>query len=152
MVEERLSLLADWCCRHDGRRKRHRTPPRKARSLTVKQLEAVKLVTECKHNFSEAARRAGKTPPAMHKLYDKAHEKLGKRAIDLYAKTQSIPSDSNGQPLLADESQARDEQDERRQRQARHNYEATGTGQPKKTTGKTTGDNPTTCNPLLQPL
>jgi len=82
--------------RSKRRRKRRRQSEKKTVPLTQEQTEAVFLIGEHKGNIAAAARAAGKSRPAMDKLYKKALKKLGKGAVEKM-KTQPLPLDKRGQ-------------------------------------------------------
>ena len=73
--------------------------------------EAAQLVGEHKGNVAAAATAAGKSRPAMQKLYDKALKKLGRSAIKQPGKTQSMPTDRRGQVDVADPKARPDEEE-----------------------------------------
>ncbi|HPD14577.1 MAG TPA: hypothetical protein PLE19_06495 [Planctomycetota bacterium] len=85
--------------------RRRRRASEAASKLTVRQLEAVQIVGECKGNFTEAARRMGlKDPKSVRELYEKGVRKAGVAAV-LKPKMIREAQDRRGQSLIADKDE-----------------------------------------------
>ena len=82
-------------------RPRRKGTPRETKTLTARQLEAVKVVGECDGYFAEAARRMGIDRKTCRQHYDSAMRKLGRAAPHAKRRTQSLPTDRRGGVILA---------------------------------------------------
>jgi hypothetical protein len=82
-------------------KKRRRRGARKLRPLTTKELEAVKIVSEHKGNYTEAAREIGVSRQAVKKRFDAAIKKVPELSKKPQKPgTQRLPRDRRGQEIV----------------------------------------------------
>jgi hypothetical protein len=87
------------------RRRRRRTA--RPRPLTTLQLEAIKVVSDCKGNIAEAARRLGRDRKTIGQHYKAGIKKLGKAASHLKHLPQKLPTGCRGEEYLSGEDDRR---------------------------------------------
>jgi len=97
-AEDADGKIPDVKSKGKGRAKRRRMS--NPSPLTAKQVEAVQIVSECKGNLAEAAKRLGVHHSTLQEHHKAAMKKLGKSVVK--HATRPMPEDRRGQANVAD--------------------------------------------------